>query len=75
MKFLSFMSSTAGRAVRVVLGAAMIAIGSALGGGWIALAVVGILPLLTGALDICLFAPLARMPLAGKAFRKAISQS
>lgn len=72
MPFLTFMSSPAGRITRVVAGLAMIAIGLAVGGGWIALSVVGLLPLATGALDICLVAPLARMPLAGKAFRKAM---
>jgi hypothetical protein len=75
MSFLTFMSSPAGRLTRVVAGAAMIAIGIAIGGGWIALSVVGVLPLATGALDVCLFAPLARMPLAGKAFRKAINKA
>jgi hypothetical protein len=69
--FLTFMSSTAGRVTRVVAGAALIAIGTILGGGWLVLVVVGLLPLATGLLDVCLFAPLFRKPFSGRRFRQA----
>jgi len=59
MAFVSFMKSGAGRATRIVAGAAMIAVGVAIGGtGGIILAVVGVVPLLAGVFNVCLFAPL-----------------
>lgn len=67
MGFARFMSSTAGRALRVVAGLALIVIGLATGTWW--LAVVGLVPLLAGALDVCLFAPLFKAPFSGKALR------
>jgi hypothetical protein len=67
--FVKFMSSTAGRATRVVAGLVLIVIGALLGGaGWI-LAVVGLVPLLAGVFDVCLFAPLFKAPFAGKKVR------
>src|ERR1019366_7078117 len=48
MTLVHFMSSGTGRTVRVVLGVAMIAIGLILGGGWLALSVVGFAPLAAG---------------------------
>jgi hypothetical protein len=67
MGFARFMSSTAGRALRVVAGLALIVIGLATGTWW--LAVVGLVPLLAGALDVCLFAPLFKAPFSGKSLR------
>ena len=55
MAFSKFMASSAGRAIRIIAGLALIVIGGILGGGWWALAVVGLIPLGAGALDICLF--------------------
>ena len=69
MGFSKFMASTAGRAVRVVAGVALIVVGGLLGGGWWALAVVGLVPLAAGALDICLFNVLVGQPLRGAAVR------
>lgn len=69
MAFSTFMASTTGRAVRIVAGVALIAVGGLLGGGWLALAVVGLVPLAAGALDICLFNVLVGQPLSGKAVR------
>jgi Inner membrane protein YgaP-like, transmembrane domain len=74
MAFLTFMSSTAGRATRVIAGLALIIIGLVLGGVGYVLVVVGLVPLLAGAFDVCVFAPLARMPFAGKAFREAAGE-
>lgn len=69
MGFSKFMASSAGRAVRVITGVALVVVGGLLGGGWWALAVVGLVPLAAGALDVCLFNVLIGQPLRGKAFR------
>jgi len=69
MPFARFMSSTLGRLVRVLAGIALIAIGLWLGGGWLALSVVGVIPLVAGAADVCLFAPLFGQPWQGKEIR------
>ena len=69
MGFSKFMASTAGRAVRIVAGVMLIVVGGLLGGGWWALAVVGLVPLTAGALDVCLFNVLFGQPLSGKAVR------
>jgi hypothetical protein len=70
MIFLTFMSSPVGRIVRIVAGLALIGVGLVLGGtGGIVLAVVGLVPLAAGASDVCLLAPLAHKPFAGKHFR------
>jgi len=69
MGFTSFMASTAGRAIRIIAGVALIVVGGLLGGGWWALAVVGLVPLVAGALDVCLFNSLFGRPLSGKAVR------
>jgi len=71
MSFLTFMSSPAGRVVRIVAGLALVLVGLAAGGGFIALSVIGLVPLAAGIFDVCLFAPLAKQPFTGKAFRKA----
>ena len=69
MGFSKFMASTAWRAVRIIAGVALIVLGALLGGGWWALAVVGLVPLAAGALDICLFNALFGKPLSGKVVR------
>ncbi|MDA8067919.1 MAG: DUF2892 domain-containing protein [Actinomycetota bacterium] len=67
MSFVSFMGSPAGRGVRIVAGGAMIAAGLAIGGtGGIILAVVGVVPLAAGALNLCLFAPALGCDLRGR---------
>lgn len=69
--FVSFMASTTGRIVRIVAGIALIAWGVlGLGGTTgIIVAVVGVLPLLAGLLDFCVFAPLFGDPLSGAKIR------
>ena len=71
--FVTFMSSTAGRIVRVVAGAALIAWGLlGLGGtAGIVVAVVGAVPLLAGLFDFCVFAPLFGAPMSGPKIRAA----
>lgn len=69
--FVKFMASPAGRIVRIVAGAALIAWGLAgLGGTTGAIvAVVGLVPLLAGLFDFCIFAPLFKNPMRGKQIR------
>jgi len=74
MAFLTFMSSIAGRATRVIAGLAFIVVGLVLGGFGYVLVVLGLVPFVAGAFDVCLLAPLGHMPFAGKAFREAASQ-
>jgi hypothetical protein len=69
MAVAEFMSSGVGRTVRIIAGVALIVFGASLGGGWLALAVVGLVPFLAGVFDVCLFAPLFGHPLSGKAIR------
>jgi hypothetical protein len=66
-----FMSSPAGRFTRIAAGSALIALGALglHGLGGIILIVVGLLPLIAGTLDICIFAPLFGAPLSGKQVR------
>jgi len=63
------MASTAGRAVRVFAGIALFVVGALLGGGWWAMAVVGLVPLATGVLDVCLANVLFGQPLSGRQAR------
>ena len=71
MSFARFMATAGGRAIRTVAGIALIATGLALGGGWLALAALGLLPLATGVLDLCPVAILAKLPVSGDSFRDA----
>ena len=60
MGFANFMSSTAGRIIRVIAGLALILIGLMLvEGTWgIVLAAVGLVPLLAGVFDVCVIGKL-----------------
>ncbi len=72
MGFVKFMSSGAGRITRIVAGVALIAAGLLVvqGTAGIILAVVGLVPLLAGLFDVCVFAPLFGMPFAGISVRQ-----
>ena len=65
------MASTAGRIVRIVAGVALVAWGwFGLGGTTgIIVAVIGLVPLLAGVIDFCVFAPLFGNPLSGAKIR------
>jgi Protein of unknown function (DUF2892) len=65
-----FMASPAGRWTRVIAGLALIVVGALVGGTWWILAGIGLVPLLAGAFDVCLFAPMLAMPLAGAKIRQ-----
>lgn len=69
--FVKFMASPAGRIVRIVAGAALIAWGLLGIGGTtgVIVAVVGAVPLLAGLFDFCVFAPLFGNPMSGKKIR------
>ena len=75
MTFVSFMSSAAGRVLRVIVGLGLIGWGAylAVAAGnsttGIILAVVGLLPLVAGLLDFCVFAPLFGAPFSGAKVR------
>ena len=66
MSLVKFMSSSAGRLARALAGLVLIVVGLALGGGWLTLSVIGLIPLLAGALNVCLLAPLMGQPLKGR---------
>ncbi len=60
MGFARFMSSMAGRLIRIVAGIVLIVIGLAIvhGTGGIILAIIGLVPLVAGLANVCVFAPL-----------------
>lgn len=68
MSFAKFMAGPIGRGARALVGIVLIVIGISTGGagGWI-LAIVGLLPLAAGVLNICVIAPLVKAPFSGKA--------
>jgi Inner membrane protein YgaP-like, transmembrane domain len=68
MGFARFMSSLAGRLLRIVAGIALIVIGLAVvhGTGGIILAVIGLVPLVAGIFNFCVFAPLFGGPFLAK---------
>jgi hypothetical protein len=69
--FAQFMTTGLGRRVRIVAGFALIALGVAvIGGGMgIAVAAIGLVPLLAGTFDVCVFSALFGGPLAGSEIR------
>ena len=69
-----FLASSAGRLVRAIAGLALIVVGLAVVGGlvgWI-LAIVGLVPLVAGVFDWCVFAPLFGLPFAGPRLRQTL---
>lgn len=59
MAVVTMMQGSASRIARGVVGLALIAVGLVLGGGWLVVAVVGLVPLAAGVVRVCLVAPLA----------------
>ena len=66
MEFVKIMSSGGGRLTRVVAGVVLIGVGISLGGGWLVLSVIGLIPLFAGIADVCLLAPLMGQPFKGR---------
>ena len=71
MEFARFMSTNIGRLLRIVAGLALIGIGLwVVGGTWgIVLVIVGLVPLLAGLINVCVFAPLFGGPFQAKDIR------
>jgi hypothetical protein len=72
-----FLAGSSGRIVRAAAGLALIVVGLIwVHGvvGWV-LAVVGLVPLLAGVLDFCVFAPLFGLPFVGGDLRRALTES
>jgi hypothetical protein len=69
------MASITGRLLRIVAGIALIAVGLLVleGTAGIIVAVVGVVPLLAGLFDFCLFAPLFGSSLSGPKIREGHS--
>ncbi len=65
MKLINWLGSSAGRVARMVAGVVLLVLGVVAGGGWIALSIVGIIPLVAGIADVCLLAALFGRPLQG----------
>jgi hypothetical protein len=71
-----FLASPTGRVVRVVAGLIIIVIGVVAVNetlGWV-LVVIGAVPLVAGALDKCVLAPVVGLPLGGKKLREALKK-
>jgi hypothetical protein len=70
---IKFLATSAGRITRIIAGVALIMLGMLVvhGIGGIILAVVGLVPLVAGLFDFCVFAPLFGAPLAGKQIRSS----
>lgn len=68
MGFARFMSSLAGRLLRIAVGIALIIVGLVVvhGTGGIILAIVGLVPLVAGVFNFCVFAPLFGGPFLPK---------
>jgi hypothetical protein len=68
MKLAKFMAGTTGRLVRIIAGIVLILVGLLVVGdtAGIIIAVIGVLPILAGVLNVCLIAPLIGAPFSGK---------
>jgi hypothetical protein len=69
--FVSFLASRNGRLVRIVAGLALVVWGlfGLHGIGGTVVAMVGLVPLVAGAFDFCVFAPLFGAPMSGPRIR------
>ena len=72
--FVRFMASPTGRITRLVAGAALVAWGLLGLGGTVGIvvAVVGLVPLLAGTFDVCVFSPLFGGPFKGPEIRSRV---
>ncbi|MBS1911802.1 MAG: DUF2892 domain-containing protein [Bacteroidetes bacterium] len=75
MKFFGMLASGPGRVVRIAGGFVMMFVGALILGGKegnIA-AIIGAVPFLAGIFDVCLFAPLAGLPIGGGQIRTRLA--
>lgn len=69
MGFAKFMAGSIGRALRILVGAAMVLygmFGGVQGIGGLILILVGLVPLYAGVMNVCFVAPLINAPFSGK---------
>ncbi len=73
--FIKVLASAGGRTGRIVAGIALVGLGllGLHGTAGIIVAVVGLVPLVAGVFDLCVFAPLFGAPLGGQKIRAAKS--
>lgn len=72
--FFLFIASTTGRMLRVIAGLVLLFVALFLTEGavsWI-IGIIAFIPLLAGAFDLCLLAPMAGLPFKGSRLRKAL---
>jgi TRAP-type uncharacterized transport system fused permease subunit len=72
----SFLAGSTGRIVRIVAGVVLVVIGIFVTRGalsWV-LVIVGLVPLLAGLFDRCVFAPLFGLPFVGPSLREALQK-
>ena len=75
MEFARFMSSMSGRLLRIVAGIALILVGLLIHGiGGYILAIVGVVPLVAGTFNFCVFAPLFGGPFLAKVIPAKVQQ-
>jgi hypothetical protein len=68
--FVKFMASTAGRITRILAGLVLVILGILMHSvGGVIVAVVGLVPLLAGLFDFCVFAPLFGASMSGPKIR------
>ncbi len=70
MVIVTFMDGGVGRTARVFVGSDLIAAGVTLGGAWLALSIVGLVPLTAGVFGFCLLAPLFHQPVGADRSRE-----
>jgi hypothetical protein len=76
MGVIGFLGSTAGRWTRSLIGVVLLVLAVVVGGGWAwVLGVLGVVFVAVGLFDICLLAPLFRLPLKGRDIRARTSAS
>lgn len=61
MSVVKILEGSAGRFARIVVGLALIGLGLGLGGWWFVLAAIGVLPLVTGTVGVCLVSSLVQL--------------
>ncbi len=73
MQLIKFLASSTGRWVRIIAGVVLIVLGLLVvkDTGGLIVAVVGLVPLVAGVLDFCVFAPLFGASVSGKSIRES----
>jgi hypothetical protein len=74
MAFIEFMASSTGRTVRIITGFVLIILGLLVVKGFWGDVIValGLIPLMAGAFDVCLLAPLVGAPFSGRKIRHEV---